>query len=98
MERTPNALKARPLLHRVTAESLILLIRSCYSLTLRAARPCHGLTRLLPRSLTLSGLPIYVARFPAAPLAVRSIDELAPAHSHSMLGSISLCRRRLDSR
>src|SRR3954466_9189746 len=49
----------------------------------RATRPtcgqglCHGLTRLLPRSLTLSGLPIYVARFPAAPLPVRSIGGLA---------------------
>ena len=27
----------------------------------------HGLIRLQPESLTLSGLPIYVARIPAAP-------------------------------
>jgi len=27
----------------------------------------HGLIRLQPESLTLSGLPIYVARTPAAP-------------------------------
>ncbi len=61
-------------------------------------RPSHGLIRLLPRRLTLAGLPIHVARlirlspvsacglrsishrfprarFPAAPLAVRSIDD-----------------------
>ena len=32
--------------------------------TLQAARLCHGLIRILPRMLTLAGLPIYVARFP----------------------------------
>ena len=36
---------------------------------------CHGLIRLLPRRLTLAGPPIYVARFPAAPLPVRSIRQ-----------------------
>jgi hypothetical protein len=36
-------------------------------LTLRASSMSHRLIRLLPRRLTLSGLPIHVARFPAAP-------------------------------
>ena len=63
-----------PAATRVTGSwQLTLLIHSRDSLTLRAARLCHGLIRLLPRRLTLAGLPIYVARFPAAPLPVRSI-------------------------
>ncbi|MEY2577526.1 MAG: hypothetical protein QOI49_350, partial [Verrucomicrobiota bacterium] len=33
-------------------------------LTLRASSMSHRLIRLLPRRLTLSGLPIYVARLP----------------------------------
>ena len=43
------------------------------SFPLRASRLCRGLIRLFPESLTLAGLPIYVARFPAAPLPVHSI-------------------------
>src|ERR1041384_374103 len=42
---------------------------------------CHGFIRFLPENLTLSGLPVYVARFPAPPLPVRSIDELRATRS-----------------
>jgi len=37
----------------------------------------HRLIRLQPESLTLSGLPIYVARFPAAPFPQGPFGEFA---------------------
>src|SRR6266480_2632325 len=45
----------------------------------------HGLIRLQPESLTLSGLPIYVARDPAAPFPRASFPL-----THDLPGSLVL--------
>jgi hypothetical protein len=48
----------------------------------------HGLIRLQPESLTLSGLPIYVARIPAAPFPR---DPFSFSLYRNLENNVSLC-------
>src|SRR6266446_45409 len=40
----------------------------------------HRLMNLLPRNFTLAGLPIYVARFPAAPFPLAPLNRPHDTH------------------
>jgi len=71
------------LLKLIDSTSPVLGLRLCFGTSMS-----HGLIRLQPESLTLSGLPIHVARipvapFPLAPLMRFPIDSFAPALSPS---------------
>jgi len=90
------------LLKLIDSTSPVLGLRLCFGTSMS-----HGLIRLQPESLTLSGLPIHVARIPVAPFPLaplklaRCPHSLAPPlvalPSMSLIPSAPLMRFPIDS-
>jgi hypothetical protein len=90
MKATPKTFASRlaPLRNNLT-HSLPLFRPSAFpSMSLR-------LIRLQPESLTLSGLPIHVARIPAAPFPLAPFSEVAPTPWISSRHPATLVRLKL---